>query len=1153
MSPTGHGNSHSNPTTQAPPIDAHRPDSFARSLMVPPPSTSTLTPSGASLSSPRYALPPPVDLNPPPQRQRERECHPSPPEEPDPHVTFGPTLSMCNGTSSNNLNVNASPPPSEPEPDTHNTHTNGTDTVNPPQSETHTSSFSLSVSNANATAPTPPASISSTIAEFMMNHVDDEDVVNVDDDHGPHHRRDRDRDDDDGAGVIRANSEPDDDSHSTSKNANRSDSHSDHSAHRYDQNPLPDIAKLAARRKLIPRAPVSAPLPLPPPTPKVESTDLVTPRFSSSLLSFKAPPPIDTARSSRRSRAPRSTGGHHRVRRNRNAHDDDSYTTADASVSSAMPRMQGSMIEFKDAGVVHSALAAPSPMRESPDGLTTIHAQSVYDASRAAVVAVPKPSAFSLPTVTAAVTLAPSAPSLDEAHTVFNSHVSAISTVSPNVHTAGGDAASFSSAPTIALAPALSTPVSNNTHAAFHHSSHFESQSQPPQPSQQLPPFHTQYHEEQPQHPLPADVPSEPLPPPTSPYFEPAPHSNEAINTMKLRESNLEASGFDTTNRYIPLKKSGLMNTYDLKQRNSHLSQEGDGHGDGAFDVDTHSVAASFGDTDAPPSIKGSNSDLDPDDVHDDHHEDHHEDTHHHENNHDNGNDGIDDKEYEKMLLLQDDGEHSVAATFGDTDTNPPSVKGDLDEDLVDILADEAAELEAAAIEAEAAAMEVEAMEAEVAAMEAEDHALPVGWTEYLEPTLHRPYYVHESGTTTWDRPPPPPDEAPKQIIPETAQPEPVEPGRISRHGSIDDDWSLVEDTPAATVEPPTEELTNDRIQLETDDNDDNGDGTGSIMMTELKQERVDTVDTDDYDDHDYDTESTSLAANNDASNPPNDDASPYSVETEPTEAPAALSTADTLPPGWREVTEPGTGNSYFYHEALGITQWDRPEEPTIVATDLPEEAVVEAALDAEDESDANVEPYGAASADTEPVAAPTEAPLSTATVNSTTEAVNAGPTVPESILQPTESEPPVSELHAEPATDANGPEYDSHDEPPADAWATEEMVQAHGDMDHHNELELAFITVITPLVMKHDISSLQEVDVSERVRHALFEEPGGGSPTHSLCTACELMHHPRDDDIASRILRFDPTTQIAFLMGDYLGDIDCKWEGAVEQLTQME
>eukprot|EP00592_Proboscia_alata_P005554 CAMPEP_0194379712 /NCGR_PEP_ID=MMETSP0174-20130528/40232_1 /TAXON_ID=216777 /ORGANISM="Proboscia alata, Strain PI-D3" /LENGTH=96 /DNA_ID=CAMNT_0039162575 /DNA_START=298 /DNA_END=585 /DNA_ORIENTATION=+ len=65
----------------------------------------------------------------------------------------------------------------------------------------------------------------------------------------------------------------------------------------------------------------------------------------------------------------------------------------------------------------------------------------------------------------------------------------------------------------------------------------------------------------------------------------------------------------------------------------------------------------------------------------------------------------------------------------------------------------------------------------------------------------------------------------------------------------------------------------------------------------------------------------------------------------------------------------------------------------------------------------------------------------------------------------------------------ANDPGYVTHDAPPADAYSTEEMVQAHGDMDHHNELELAFITVITPLVMKHDGSSLQVVDVSERAK----------------------------------------------------------------------
>ena len=117
-------------------------------------------------------------------------------------------------------------------------------------------------------------------------------------------------------------------------------------------------------------------------------------------------------------------------------------------------------------------------------------------------------------------------------------------------------------------------------------------------------------------------------------------------------------------------------------------------------------------------------------------------------------------------------------------------------------------------------------------------------------------------------------------------------------------------------------------------------------MMKELKQERVDTVDTDDYDhnDYNYNTESTSLAANNDAStHPPNDNDNDDALTPNDSDIHTDIieTTSSTLPPGWREVTDPVTGNSYFYHEGLGITQWDLPDEPTIVATDAPEEVTI--------------------------------------------------------------------------------------------------------------------------------------------------------------------------------------------------------------------
>ena len=31
------------------------------------------------------------------------------------------------------------------------------------------------------------------------------------------------------------------------------------------------------------------------------------------------------------------------------------------------------------------------------------------------------------------------------------------------------------------------------------------------------------------------------------------------------------------------------------------------------------------------------------------------------------------------------------------------------------------------------------------------------------------------------------------------------------------------------------------------------------------------------------------------------------------------------LPAGWQELTDPGTGKTYYFHEATNTTHWDRP------------------------------------------------------------------------------------------------------------------------------------------------------------------------------------------------------------------------------------
>jgi WW domain len=186
---------------------------------------------------------------------------------------------------------------------------------------------------------------------------------------------------------------------------------------------------------------------------------------------------------------------------------------------------------------------------------------------------------------------------------------------------------------------------------------------------------------------------------------------------------------------------------------------------------------------------------------------------------------------------------------------------------------------------------------------------LPEGWVEMVDETTGLPYYVHDDGTSTWDRPVQSSlnegsvgsaplsehEQVETEITPETvtapdsteAPPEWTEPTDRTSPGDIDNESERTE--PANVGHPREGEVAVGALPL------------GWVELVDLTTAR------------------------------------PYFLNKETNETswdrpvdPVGSHDDRDMPEGWEEVVDESTGQTYYFNSGTGESSWDRPQTSTL-------------------------------------------------------------------------------------------------------------------------------------------------------------------------------------------------------------------------------
>ena len=240
---------------------------------------------------------------------------------------------------------------------------------------------------------------------------------------------------------------------------------------------------------------------------------------------------------------------------------------------------------------------------------------------------------------------------------------------------------------------------------------------------------------------------------------------------------------------------------------------------------------------------------------------------------------------------------------------------------------------------------------------EPEPEALPDGWVEQIDPSSGRPFYFNDATQeTTWDRP-----------VESGESPTPkVESSDIAEvtDQNIDNDRAIgtedetfqdadiqagkadIDESPAATDTSETTTKAKSPWEELTDPSTGNvyyyNSASGETSWEKPEEEEAEAVV-----DNEVDSPVDSLAdapvedvapggqdvvEDLPASEPPESveatpetTAAPSEYETSSIPAEEAEAEAGGLPAGWEEVTDPASGQIYYYHADRNITSWERP------------------------------------------------------------------------------------------------------------------------------------------------------------------------------------------------------------------------------------
>ena len=227
------------------------------------------------------------------------------------------------------------------------------------------------------------------------------------------------------------------------------------------------------------------------------------------------------------------------------------------------------------------------------------------------------------------------------------------------------------------------------------------------------------------------------------------------------------------------------------------------------------------------------------------------------------------------------------------------------EQDSVDAWAEGGPESNGADAQVGEAEEKLEAIEPSLAEDDNNPSLLPEGWTEMYDEASSRPYFVHEDGTSQWDRP------APAVLAPvETEPPE---------HDGTEPEAAATDEYASAPTSDGWENV-NESSPGQRDA------AAGASFGHEDETESLRAMSTK----RSYGSSPPPSISELEGMAPPDAEPSEEDTGIEPIaeEAEATLPASDELPPGWTECFT-DDGQLYFYNESDGTSSWDRPTDST--------------------------------------------------------------------------------------------------------------------------------------------------------------------------------------------------------------------------------